>query len=337
MAAISTTHSRSTPALTATAGMLALTALSVLSCRSAVDRIGAARVIELERTPQRVERGRYLADHLAACIDCHSPRDWTRFSGPPIAGREYSGGDNLAPMLGRKGVIHAPNLTPTALATWSDGELIRAITLGVGHDGRRLRAFMPYRDYALLPEDDVLSIVAYLRTLPERAGAVPSTRLGWLVDWATRRRPPGLAGPEPWPNDLQDRGRRLARIAGCVNCHSPWRLGALRERRLLSGGTALEIAGAEPLPPPDLRAGSGGRLAAVDRDTFVARFTPGRLATHDTRFANAAERSLDEAGGSRPTRRSTPMPWRVYSGIDPDDLGAIFDYLRSLPGSAASR
>ena len=42
---------------------------------------------------QSVERGRYLANHVMLCIDCHSTRDWSKFTGPVIAGTEGMGGE----------------------------------------------------------------------------------------------------------------------------------------------------------------------------------------------------------------------------------------------------
>ncbi len=38
--------------------------------------------VKIEITPERVKRGEYLAHNVAQCVDCHSQRDWTRFSGP---------------------------------------------------------------------------------------------------------------------------------------------------------------------------------------------------------------------------------------------------------------
>ncbi|MBA4168132.1 MAG: cytochrome C, partial [Chitinophagaceae bacterium] len=35
-------------------------------------------------TPDKIERGRYLANAVCACVDCHSTREWTQFSGPMI-------------------------------------------------------------------------------------------------------------------------------------------------------------------------------------------------------------------------------------------------------------
>ena len=34
--------------------------------------VGEAPELKVELTPVRIERGRYLANHVALCVDCHS-------------------------------------------------------------------------------------------------------------------------------------------------------------------------------------------------------------------------------------------------------------------------
>ena len=46
-----------------------------------------------ERTPQRWSRGKYLAESVSGCMDCHSPHDWTQHDAPIPAGMEGSGED----------------------------------------------------------------------------------------------------------------------------------------------------------------------------------------------------------------------------------------------------
>lgn len=53
---------------------------------------GATTVVKIEASPVRLERGRYLANHVAACMDCHGTRNWALFSGPPISGSLGKGG-----------------------------------------------------------------------------------------------------------------------------------------------------------------------------------------------------------------------------------------------------
>src|SRR6266550_9221960 len=38
-----------------------------------------------ERTPQRLERGRYIATALSGCSYCHTPHSWTAPGTPPSA------------------------------------------------------------------------------------------------------------------------------------------------------------------------------------------------------------------------------------------------------------
>lgn len=52
------------------------------------------------------------------------------------------------------------------LGAWSDADIKRAISQGVGRDGRRLRNPMPFAWYAGIREEDLDAMVAYLGTLP---------------------------------------------------------------------------------------------------------------------------------------------------------------------------
>ncbi len=42
--------------------------------------------LKVEITPERVARGAYLANSVCVCMDCHSTRDWSKFSGPLAPG-----------------------------------------------------------------------------------------------------------------------------------------------------------------------------------------------------------------------------------------------------------
>ena len=84
-----------------------------------------------ERTPQRLERGRYIATSLSGCLYCHTQHDWAAPGTPMVAGME--GGGEVLPYAGLPGRIVAPNLTPdpeTGAGRWSDDQLARAIRQG---------------------------------------------------------------------------------------------------------------------------------------------------------------------------------------------------------------
>ena len=55
--------------------------------------VSEAPDLKVEMTTNRIARGEYLANHVTVCMDCHSVRDWTRFSGPPTDGTLGMGGD----------------------------------------------------------------------------------------------------------------------------------------------------------------------------------------------------------------------------------------------------
>ena len=78
-----------------------------------------------------VERGRYLVTTIAACGNCHTPRDATK---KPVAGRELSGGFEFEdPGLGQ---VAGTNITPdaeTGIGQWSEAEIVTAL-----RDGKRV-------------------------------------------------------------------------------------------------------------------------------------------------------------------------------------------------------
>jgi mono/diheme cytochrome c family protein len=98
-------------------------------------------------------------------MHCHADRDFTKYGGPPVPGTEGQGGQ-------KKGVW-VSNITPAALASQTDEEIIRTITTGINHLGDTLFATMPYMSYKYLTRYDAESIVAYLRTLKPINNKVP--------------------------------------------------------------------------------------------------------------------------------------------------------------------
>ena len=70
-----------------------------------------------------------------------------------------------------QGVV-SRNITPhpeKGIGAWSDAEIKRAITQGIGRDGRKMQEPMAFAWYAGIRDDDLDAIVAYLRTLAPMA------------------------------------------------------------------------------------------------------------------------------------------------------------------------
>ena len=108
--------------------------------------------VKFQSTPERLARGRYLVEHVTACINCHSPHDWAKRDAPIALGME-AGGQDMSLLKGLPGRIVASNISSdpeTGAGDWTDDMLARAIREGIGHDGRALFPIMPYQDFASL-------------------------------------------------------------------------------------------------------------------------------------------------------------------------------------------
>ncbi len=266
--------------------------------------------LRIERTLARVERGRYLVQHVANCLDCHSERDWNYYGGPVVVGTEGQG----APLKVLRPSIQSANITPAALDEWSDGEILRAVTAGIGRDGRALHPFMPYDTYAHLTEEDAHATVSYLRTLPPIANSVPRPDDNWMIRLVGRILPQPYAPPPPLePGVTVEYGRYLAQIAECGFCHGSD----------FAGGRMFQIPGTDQeWPSENLTPHPANRIGAWERENFIGVFKS---------FAPPAGREIPG------NEVNTVMPWSRFAGMTEDDLGAIYEYLRTVPPVSQSQ
>ena len=111
-----------------------------------------------------VKRGMYLVT-LGHCLECHTPGVGETHDFDNAAGK---GGREIP---GPWGVSVTSNITShktAGIGGWSDDEIKRAITQGIGRDGRKLKPPMAFASYSRLTMQDQDAIVAFLRTLPPR-------------------------------------------------------------------------------------------------------------------------------------------------------------------------
>jgi mono/diheme cytochrome c family protein len=137
----------------------------------------AIRAGRFEPTAARLERGRYIVEGIAHCFECHSEVDWEKPGGQPREGRKGSGTE-----FAKYGFpwLVAPNITPdteTGAGTWTDDQLARAIREGIGHDGRRLFPVMPYMYFRRMSDEDLASVIGYLRSVEPVHNALPKTSI----------------------------------------------------------------------------------------------------------------------------------------------------------------
>ena len=94
------------------AGVVVLIAGLLIYVKAALPDVGEPEEITIEYTQERIERGKYLANHVNVCMDCHSTRDWSRFSGPLKEGTLGRGGEKFDQAVGMPGVYYSRNITP---------------------------------------------------------------------------------------------------------------------------------------------------------------------------------------------------------------------------------
>lgn len=273
--------------------------------------------LKVQITPERVARGKYLANHVTACVDCHSTRDWSKFSGPMLSGTEGKGGEKFGHEMGLPGDFYSTNLTPYVLSGWSDGEIYRAIVNGVGKGNRPLFPVMPYQYYRNLGAEDVYSIIAYIRTFPSIASTTPLSKADFPVNIIMHTFPqPAQAVIIPRKNDTLGYGKYLVNTAACKDCHTPFVKNLLDEKMAFAGGRDFKMPNGIILSSnitPDIETGIG----AWTKQRFVARFKVFDLSHYNPPNLET-------------TDMVTVMPWTMYAGMDTTDLEAIFAYLKTL-------
>jgi len=244
-----------------------------------------AETINIPADEAALARGEHLANVF--CAGCH--------------GRDLRGQLMIDdPALG---IINAANITGLA-ERHSDEELIVAIRHGISHDGHYLM-IMPVDSHIYFSEDDLGTIIAYLKTIPQTGPAQQTPQLrpiGQMLEGlgaldmlfpatAINHDLPFPEMPEVGAN--RSYGEYLARH--CQGCHGPE----------LTGGVPPD-----PASPPAPNLTPGGPLGSYTEEGFITT-----LRTGVTPFGRELQ---------------SGMPWSSYAKFDDAELRALWMYLSSL-------
>ncbi|WP_299702450.1 c-type cytochrome [uncultured Pontibacter sp.] len=302
--------------------LLVVVAAGVVYLRYTFPKVDAAPVISIEKTPALVERGEYLAHHVAVCIDCHSTRDFSRFSGPIVEGTFGKGGDVFDHSMGFPGTFYARNITSdkeTGIGNWTDGEVYRAITTGVSQNGDPLFPVMPYKAYANMTTNDAYAIVSYIRTLNPIEHKVPKSEPDFPMNLIMRTIPSGNPTPtdERTLDDEMVKGKYLLTIAACTECHTPQEKGQPIEGKFLAGGFEFKFPNGAVVRSVNITPDKETGIGNWTEDAFVQRFK-------NYEAPEATAKQID------PDAFNTIMPWAMYAGMKEEDLRAIYKYMMTL-------
>lgn len=251
------------------------------------------QAVALRDDPAAIERGGYLYNSRG-CAECH---------GKDGAGRVFVEDDTGLRLAG-------PNITTGpggVVAGYQPIDWVRSIRHGVAPRGRALM-IMPSEDFNRFTDEDLASVVAYVRSLPPTAGQgaiidlpLPARVLyGFgLIKDAAARIDHTLAPSTPVAEGVNlAHGQYVA--AMCLGCHGEH----------LAGG---RIPGSPPDWPP------------------ASNLTPGEDSAM-TRYPDAAGLMAMFRSGRRPDGTAIKvMPFESLREINDTDLRALHLYLRSLP------
>lgn len=256
-----------------------------------------------------IERGQYIFAITGGC-GCHTIPDGT----PHVGGRAFP-----IPF----GTAYATNITPdkeTGLGSWSDKEILNAMTTGIRPNGERILPVMPYEAYSGMAEEDLKALIAYLRTLkpvrketPRMKSWIPFSRSLlvplWLKFFGRFSTPPPKA-----PQSGIQRGRYLVdHVSLCRDCHTPRNFLGVPKRGLHLAGSKTGLLGEEsPNITPDKQTGIGEWSRDEIADLTLTGFKP----------------NLDNVQGLM--EEVIEGTSRGYKNMTREDALAIADYLKSI-------
>ena len=265
-------------------------------------------------SPERLARGRYIVEGLAHCWGCHSHPDFKNNFGQPELGTKGGGAvvqnESFEGVPYPEGLVH-PNITPdkeTGAGTWTDAQFERAIRHGIGHDGRELSDFMPYAFFRSMTDEDVASVIVYLRSIPPVHNALPKRHLPFevKVDLHPEMEPEFPAHA----SDQVKHGWYLVRIGQCNDCHTP--------------------ADEKGNPITEMMFGGGFRFTGPWGDVVSPNITshPSGISHYDAEMFIKTIRRGRASGGVRDLNPF--MPFSYFRNLTDDDLRAIFAYLQTV-------
>jgi mono/diheme cytochrome c family protein len=268
---------------------------------------------KFEASDARLARGKYLVEGVAACFHCHTEHDFSDPEYPIVQAKKGAGWVMPIPELNH---LPSRNITPdpeTGIGSWTDDEVARAIREGIRKDGTALFPVMPYPVFASMDDEDVKSIVVYLRTIPAVRNVVPTRQLPGPLEYIVKTIPKPLTTPQPShaASTPVERGKYLATLADCQGCH-----------------TATDDQG---LPLPGLAFGGGNSFndPALKQKIFSLNITqdPSGIAHYDESLFIQTIRT----GQVTSRLVNHIMPFEFFRNMTDEDLRDVFAFIKSVP------
>jgi mono/diheme cytochrome c family protein len=298
--------------------VIAIAAGLLVYVKTALPNVGAAPDLKVDNSPESIQRGRYLANGVTVCIDCHSTRDWTKFLAPLTEGTIGKGGERFDKKQGFPGIFYSKNITPSGISRYTDGELFRLITTGVTKEGRAMFPVMPYHYYGQMDPKDINCIIAYIRTLAPIDNKVIESVSDFPMNFIINTIPQ-KANPRKLPekSDRAGYGAYMTNASACIECHTPVRTGQIIQELSFSGGREFTLPDGSVVRSNNLTPDKETGLGSWTEELFISRFKAYADPAYLTHLV-------------KPGEFNSIMPWLMYSKMDKEDLAAIYTYLKQV-------
>ncbi len=265
----------------------------------------------VEVTPERILQGKKLANTL--CVECHYDENTGKLTGKFSA--------DLPPEFGK---IYSRNITQDnfyGIGKWSDGDIIRLLRTGIRPDGAYVPMYMP--KFPLLSDEDLYSVVAWLRSNDERVQASsteapesePSILVKGLTQFVMKPYPmPAAPIHVPDSSDEVALGKYLATgQLACFACHSKdfKKLNELEPEKSLGffggGNLMLRMDGSEVITPN----------ITMNKQSGIGNYTK--------------EQFIEAVKFGKSPKGQLNYPMIPYVQFTEKEIGAIYEYLKTVP------
>ena len=279
-------------------------------------------VLEMDvipRTPERLERGKYLVEGLLQCPACHSEVNFATRPPAPFPGATLGGHifNDVELGLPPENRVVAPNISPDpefGAGKWKDADFVRALRQGIGHDGRTLFPLMPYEFFRNLSDEDLAAAIVYVRSLPPVHHEQPKILISDDIKKTYQPLPPVSSVREPDHSDRVAYGKYLVVAGHCEGCHTP-----ADEKGMPAED--MHFAGGQPLIGPWE---GGDKMVSVNAANLTP--DPSGIGYYD----EAMFVDVLRHGGFKTRQIANIMPWWFFRNLTDDDLKAMFAYLKTV-------
>jgi hypothetical protein len=177
---------------------------------------------------------------------------------------------------------------------------------------------MPYPYYGKMDDEDIYSIIAYLRTLSPIENNVTASQSDFPMNVILNTIPKkGAPVKRPGPSNVIAYGAYMVNASGCIECHTQVDKGQIIPELAFSGGREFAFPDGSVVRSANITPDTETGIGKYTEKDFIARFK----AYADSSWTPAAVKTGEY---------NTIMPWLMYCNMTEQDLSSIYAYLRTL-------